>query len=299
MKQTNNSTGEPSDITSSGSEDDRHERLQMAAVETLTAAVLTVYDDGTELDFGDFLGNVLMTVAANVGSVGRLVAARPGSWEATCVQSLAGGELADAELLAPFRTAPVVVPLNIAEVIERMGRYESYNLTAEEAESAVREWASDAEVSVTEYRRRNGVPTVGSRWIPLIAKTYIDELDEIDVRYGAAVESGTDPDRAQAEYDHEADALNRKWERRCRLYADSFGSFVRSKAAQIGLDMKLVQLKVVTNPAALSGVPQNPSLYGGDAIVATLWESAFEKTPTSFLTVELDQELQQGSRIER
>ncbi|MBF6060481.1 hypothetical protein IU500_06785 [Nocardia terpenica] len=291
MKQTNDQSDVTDDTYTPHASRDHYERLHAAAVDALSTAVLTTEDDGTALDFGDFLGSVLTTVAANVGGVGRLVAARSGSWEATHIQSLAGGELADAEQLAPYRTAPVVVPLNIAAAIERMGRCESYRLTAEEAEGAVREWAIDAGVSVAEYRRRNGVPTVGSRWIPLIAKTYIDELDEIDVRYGEAVESGADLDRAQAEYDREADALNRKWERRYRLYADSFGSFVRWKAAQIGLDMKLVQLKVVTNPAALSGVPQNPSLCGGDDIVATLWETAFEKTPTSFLTVELDQEL--------
>ncbi|KZM70886.1 hypothetical protein AWN90_40895 [Nocardia terpenica] len=291
MKQTSRTTGDLGITSAPSSWRSHYDQLHATAVEALAAAVLATDDDGRELDFGDFLGSVLTTVAANVGSVGRLVAARPGSWEASRVRDLAGGDMADAEWLAPYRTAPVVVPLNIAAAIERMGRCESYRLTAEEAEDAVRERAIDAGVSVAEYRRRNGVPTVGSRWIPLIAKTYIDEIDEIDVRYGAAVESGTDPDRAQAEYDHEADALNRKWERRYRLYADSFGSFVRSKAAQIGLDMKLVQLKVVTNPAALSGVPQNPSLYGGDAIVATLWETAFEKTPTSFLTLELDQEL--------
>lgn len=66
------------------------------------------------IDFGDFLASCLASVAANVGSVGRLTAGRPGSWEADLVSQLLRGTVGytDDDLLR-HRTEPVIVPLNV------------------------------------------------------------------------------------------------------------------------------------------------------------------------------------------
>ncbi|MFI6365243.1 hypothetical protein ACIBG0_21100 [Nocardia sp. NPDC050630] len=99
---------------------DRWAELHGAAVNILTEAVR--YEPGGEpIDFGEFLASVLETVAANVGSVARLVAGRSNSKEAAWIQGLAGGESATPEWLAPGRTAPVIVQLNLWDVLGRTG----------------------------------------------------------------------------------------------------------------------------------------------------------------------------------
>ncbi|WP_433709252.1 hypothetical protein ACQP2U_22265 [Nocardia sp. CA-084685] len=99
---------------------DRWAELRTAAVDVLTEAVL--YEPGGEpIDFGEFLASVLETVAANVGSVARLVEGRSRSSEAVWIHDLAGGESATLEWLAPGRTVPVVVPLNLWDLLHSNG----------------------------------------------------------------------------------------------------------------------------------------------------------------------------------
>ncbi|MFI7669557.1 hypothetical protein [Nocardia sp. NPDC049526] len=103
---------------------DRWAELHAAAVSALTEAVR--HEPGGEpIDFGEFLASVLETVAANVGSVARLVAGRSNSNEAACIHSLAGGESATPEWLAPGRSEPVVVPLDIWDIFGNNGIGES------------------------------------------------------------------------------------------------------------------------------------------------------------------------------
>ena len=85
----------------------RWAELYAAAVNALTEAVR--HEPGGEpIDFGEFLASVLETVAANVGSVARLVVGRSSSDEAAWIHRLASGESATLEWLAPGRTEPVV-----------------------------------------------------------------------------------------------------------------------------------------------------------------------------------------------
>ncbi|WP_040700400.1 hypothetical protein [Nocardia vinacea] len=99
---------------------DRWAELRTAAIDALTEAVQ--YAPGGEpIDFGEFLASVLETVAANVGSVARLVAGGSRSSEAVWIHGLAGGESATVEWLAPGRTVPVVVSLNIWDLLRRNG----------------------------------------------------------------------------------------------------------------------------------------------------------------------------------
>jgi hypothetical protein len=70
-------------------------------------------------DVAGFLAGVLVEVAANLGSVDRLMAGRPGSWEADLVERLVTGTTGDRpEDLIRYRTAPVVVPLNVRELAD-------------------------------------------------------------------------------------------------------------------------------------------------------------------------------------
>ena len=89
------------------------------AVESLTDAALQPTHDGRVLDFADHLAGVLAAVTANVGSLDRLLAGRPGSWEADAVRQLVAGTVGHQdEYLWEHRTRPVVVPLHVAELVE-------------------------------------------------------------------------------------------------------------------------------------------------------------------------------------
>lgn len=78
-------------------------------------------------DFADFLTSALAAVAANLGDVDLVTAGRPGSWESDLVDQLVRGAVGwDPEHLVARRTEPVVVPLNVAELVESSGCLESF-----------------------------------------------------------------------------------------------------------------------------------------------------------------------------
>ena len=230
---------------------DRYESLMAKAVDALTDAIRTVEDDGRKLDFGGFLSHALMTAAANVGGVHHLTEGRPASWEAADVRHLAGGDMADLEWLAPYRTVPVIVGLNIDEAIERMGQYDP-------------------------DRRK---------WVPA-TENYFDQLTRIDNQLSHAIDDDPDDEAAWAEYESAAKGLERRWNRRYERYATAFAKAVRDKATELRITAP-TYVEVVTDPELWSSndMPQNPELYGADdQIVATLWETAFEMTPTALLS---------------
>lgn len=97
-----------------------YQRLWDATVATLTAAVQLDHPQHGPVDFSDFLASALGAVAANVGSAYRITAGRPGSWESDALSQLVGGTVgydADPVVLAPRRTLPVIVPLNVAQLV--------------------------------------------------------------------------------------------------------------------------------------------------------------------------------------
>jgi hypothetical protein len=92
--------------------------LYTASITILTRAATKSSSDGNT-DFADFLAHVLAATAANVGGPSRLVAGRPGSWESCCLDSLVRGTMGNQPNdWTWFRTQPIVVPLNVAELIE-------------------------------------------------------------------------------------------------------------------------------------------------------------------------------------
>lgn len=93
--------------------------LDSVAIQVLTKAARRTNVDGSVCDFAGFLAYVLAATAANVGGAERLLAGRSGSWEASLVRSLVEGTVGDDQLdLLRVRTEPVVVTLNVAEMLD-------------------------------------------------------------------------------------------------------------------------------------------------------------------------------------
>lgn len=107
-------------------EREARDALWVLAVDTLTqAARLTRTLAGGQVepaDFSDFLASALAAVAANLGDVELVTAGRPGSWESDLVDQLVRNTVGfGQELLLAHRTDPVVVPLNVAQLVEDSG----------------------------------------------------------------------------------------------------------------------------------------------------------------------------------
>lgn len=143
--------------------------LYTETVAVLTRAALQSNTDGTHCDFSDFLARSLAATAANVGGPDRLIAGRPGSWESSCVDGLVRGTAGnDPGDWIWFRTQPIVVRLNVAELIEDglhhpglMGLDEALEVIGRRYESAATEqdldaWDSEIDMVtdryMTEYR---------------------------------------------------------------------------------------------------------------------------------------------------
>lgn len=78
-------------------------------------------------DFAGFLASALGAVAANLGDVDLVTAGRPGSWESDLVDQLVRQTVGfGQELLLAHRTDPVVVPLNVAQLVEDTGCVPSF-----------------------------------------------------------------------------------------------------------------------------------------------------------------------------
>lgn len=120
----NNPTPAPATVEAVDRAAGDYQTVWREAVVVLTRAVRFTYGTSAQpIDFADFLASALVAVAANVGSVDRLIAGRSGSWEAELVERLAHGTVLadDPDQLAAYRTEPVRVPLNVAQLVEEQG----------------------------------------------------------------------------------------------------------------------------------------------------------------------------------
>jgi hypothetical protein len=98
--------------------------LYIETVQVLTRAARRRDYHGEPCDFAGFLAQVLAATAANVGGPDKLLAGRPGSWEAGYLESLLQGTMGDEQDgWLSFRTEPLVVPLNVAELNEKGDRH--------------------------------------------------------------------------------------------------------------------------------------------------------------------------------
>lgn len=100
--------------------DRERERLWKTAVQTLTAATRLEHPKYGEIDFADFLADVLRSVAANLGDPHLITAGRPGSWESAALNQLVLGTVGlDPSMfeLAEYRTEPIHVQLHVANLV--------------------------------------------------------------------------------------------------------------------------------------------------------------------------------------
>jgi hypothetical protein len=93
---------------------EQYEATRSAAIQALTDAARLRHPKYGQLDFAEFAAHVLAAVAGNVGGADRLLAGRPGSWEADKVgdvlYSTAGY---DDAAFDRYRTEPVIIHLNV------------------------------------------------------------------------------------------------------------------------------------------------------------------------------------------
>lgn len=215
-----------------------------AAVATLTEAVRLQHPLHGPVDFADFLASALAAVAANVGSVYRLTAGRPGSWESGLVDQLVTGTVgpdATAEELAGYRTAPVVVRLNVAQIL------------------------SDAHAYDLEDRAAI-LPTLDDAWSALDAEfAAVDDRDEADHDRQAAAEQ----------------ALRERYAAAFQAYADTFRSAVTAAASRLDPLWAPIEVVVDADPDAIwwgDGHVVNPTEWDEDKLAWRLWATARQQT---------------------
>lgn len=154
--------------------------LQAEAIRVLTEAARQTCNDGSPSDFADFLAAVLAATAANVGGTERLLAGRPGSWEATLIHSLLVGTVgADPSELLRVRTEPVFVTLNVAEMLEGLDPRPGL-LTVDEAMDVCEQRLRDDE------RSADDKPAIDAA-IAAIENRYAQEFAAYAARFAAAV----------------------------------------------------------------------------------------------------------------
>lgn len=231
--------------------------LWAQAVDVLTRAIrLTrTRKNGEEEpdDFAEFFATALAAAAANVGSIERVTAGRPGSWEAAALHDLLSGlfppELTP-EALAAYRTEPVRLPLNVAQLVEDSGCLP----TLYEADDAIA-WPGHGDGSA-EHPHGEGATEE-----ELMARE--DVSDTLRARY--------------------TDAYTR--------YAERFTAAAREAAQGIegllveddqGRPALRVPVEVVaeTDPEEAWNAVINPSEWDDDPLVWTLWAAARERAGT-------------------
>jgi hypothetical protein len=141
------------------------DEVRADTIRALTRAAAYQRKSNARVDFAGFLAQVLAATATNVGGLERLPSGRPGSWEASHVEALLLGTVGDDWVTwRTFRTEPLVIPLNVAELIqgrdhpgllslddalEAVGlRYES----AGDDEEAQNAWHAQVEALISRYR---------------------------------------------------------------------------------------------------------------------------------------------------
>lgn len=113
-----------------------YEQLLNDAVTVLTAAARLTWtghrQDGTApsrpCDWAEFVSLALAGAAANIGSIDSVLAGRPGSWEADAVRTLLTATVGhDEQQLLAHRTEPVVVNINVDDMMVDLGAWQAYD----------------------------------------------------------------------------------------------------------------------------------------------------------------------------
>lgn len=223
---------------------DQYTRLWNRTVATLTEAVRLTHPLHGPMDFADFLVSALRAVAGNVGSVQRITAGRPLSWESELVNALvqsAVGNRATAEELCVYRTEPVVVRLNVPELL-----------------SYARCVATDEELAAMPFELYEAIDALPDPW-----------------------SSGFEPSDEQLGMRAVAEAeLHRRHSEAFKSYARRFRTAVIEAAETINGLSQSVRVKTDTNPAPADwweGIVNSYQYQADDALAMQLWQTARER----------------------
>mgnify|MGYP001582668538 CR=1 FL=1 len=256
-----------------------YRRLWDATVATLTAAVQLDHPEHGAVDFSAFLASALGAVAANVGSAERITAGRPGSWEADALGQLVTGTVgydADPVELAPRRTVPVLVPLNVAQLVT-----EAYQDAPAERRETMLPHVDDAAQVL--YK-------AGEEWRAAHPAPAEDAPEAEWETYSAAEDAQIEQEQA------DEDALRARYAATFEAYAEAFTAAVVEEARTIeGLSVP-VEVKVQTDPEATWWDPTdttNPDDYGSDALAWRLWSAARDRVPVPSVLVEVPAETEE------
>lgn len=247
-----------------------YRRLWDATVTTLTAAVQLNHPQHGAVDFSDFLASALAAVAANVGSAERITAGRSGSWESDAVERLVYGTVSyDAHPveLAVRRTIPVLVPLNVAQLLS-----EAYQDAPPEQRATMLPHVDDA---------AQAIYTAGEAWCEQHPAPNQDATAGERDAYAAAAD-------AQSEQEQTAhDELRRRYLEAFETYAQAFAAAVYEEARGIAGLAVPVEVQVEADPEATWWVDDdtiNPGIFNtDDALVLHLWSAARGRVPLPVL----------------
>jgi hypothetical protein len=79
-------------------------------------------------DWAEFVSHALAGAAANMGGIEAILAGRPGSWEAESVRNLLASTVGhDEQYLLEHRTEPLVIELNVDELLVDLGAWNAYD----------------------------------------------------------------------------------------------------------------------------------------------------------------------------
>ena len=237
--------------------------LWSEAVGVLTRAIRLTRKrgDGTEEpdDFADFLATALTAAAANVGSVDRVTEGRPGSWEASHIHELLRGMVGyedEARVLIGYRTDPVRVPLNVAQLVEDSGCLPTFD----EAMRAIG-WPGHGDGT---FEHPIGEGATDEEW-----ETRYSQTDALLGRYAAAFVTYAEAFRAAV--DDEARAIE-------GLLTEDHGGTTTLRVP--------VEVVAEIDPEEPWSDVQNPDEWDSDPLVWRLWSAARERAGTPQLTVE-------------
>lgn len=113
-----------------------YDQLLSGAITALTAAARLTWTerwpDGTTpsrpCDWAEFVTLALAGAAANIGGIETALAGRPGSWEADAVRRLLTATVGhDEQQLLEHRTDPVVVSINVDDMMVDLGAWQAYD----------------------------------------------------------------------------------------------------------------------------------------------------------------------------
>lgn len=113
------------------------DEIMAATVAALTEAARLTSRNGAggteQADWAEFVTQALAGAAANIGGIEKVLAGRPGSWEADYVRNLLSSTVGhDEEYLLEHRTEPVVVNLFVDEILADLGVWSAYDAAESE-----------------------------------------------------------------------------------------------------------------------------------------------------------------------